>query len=73
MSISIVLLAATYAAAYYVPDTDSDGYDDLVDECPYVPGNVRGCPDLDNDGWHDYQDQCPLVAGPIYGCPPEDD
>ena len=37
ISVGIAILAATCAAAYFVPDTDSDGYDDLVDECPYDP------------------------------------
>lgn len=44
-------------------DTDGDGYNDYVDECPQEygtsTGEMDGCPDSDNDTWADEIDICP--------------
>ena len=41
-------------------DTDGDGVDDSLDDCPYAPGNSTidrtGCPDKDGDGKSDWND-----------------
>ncbi|WP_420883198.1 putative metal-binding motif-containing protein [Zhouia amylolytica] len=56
-----------------VIDSDSDGVNDNVDDCPEVPGLIlfNGCPDTDGDGIQDSLDACPLVAGvpQLNGCP----
>jgi hypothetical protein len=43
-------------------DTDSDGWNDDVDQCPSVSGTHSGCPDTDGDGVHDGADACPADA-----------
>jgi OmpA-OmpF porin, OOP family len=67
-------------------DTDGDGLNDDVDECPKDPEDRDGfkdrdgCPDPDNDadGILDEPDKCPLVAEDVDtfededGCPEED-
>ncbi|RTL60598.1 MAG: OmpA family protein [Sphingobacteriales bacterium] len=52
-------------------DSDKDGFPDNSDECPDVPGTVRGCPDRDKDGVADKDDKCPDKFGPPSngGCP----
>lgn len=52
-------------------DTDKDGFLDTSDECPDVPGTVKGCPDKDKDGIADKNDKCPDKYGPANneGCP----
>ncbi len=58
-----------------VPDTDGDGLNDNVDQCPKVPGprDNQGCPwpDTDGDGLKDNVDKCPKTPGPKEnkGCP----
>lgn len=41
-------------------DSDNDGVDDSIDDCPYAPGNSTvdkdGCPDRDGDGTSDVND-----------------
>ena len=41
-------------------DSDGDGIDDSLDDCPFAPGNSSvdrdGCPDRDGDGTSDYND-----------------
>ena len=55
---------------YGVPasDTDGDGVDDSIDQCPGTPPgsivNANGCIDEDNDGVIDGIDQCP--ATPLF-------
>ena len=48
---------------YGCPDSDSDGYDDFTDPCPYTYGNSWvdsfACPDADQDGISDSQDPYP--------------
>ena len=55
------------------PDSDDDGYDDVVDNCPAVanPGQEQtygdasigdACEDTDRDGWVDANDNCPTTA-----------
>lgn len=57
-------------------DTDNDGINDDVDQCPTIPGTQQfnGCPDSDSDGISDKDDACPLVAGlaQLNGCPDSD-
>jgi outer membrane protein OmpA-like peptidoglycan-associated protein len=69
-----------------VLDTDGDGLNDDVDECPKDPEDkdgfkdTDGCPDPDNDndGILDDKDQCPIVAEDMDkfqdedGCPEDD-
>jgi OmpA-OmpF porin, OOP family len=54
-----------------IKDTDKDGVYDNVDECPEIPGTIKGCPDRDKDGVADKDDKCADVAGLIKysGCP----
>ena len=52
-------------------DNDSDGFYDMIDNCPFVPNpdqtdsNSDGigdfCSDMDNDGIIDVEDNCPLL------------
>ena len=41
-------------------DSDGDGVDDSIDDCPFAPGNSTvdrdGCPDRDGDGTSDSND-----------------
>lgn len=69
-------------------DSDSDGIQDYLDECPDVKGirtrdwkDCHGCPDTDKDKVPDKCDKCPEVAGvtfesekfkPYSGCPDTD-
>jgi hypothetical protein len=66
-------------------DTDSDGVDDISDNCPSVPnpsqangdrvndGGDACDPDDDNDGVADVADGCPTVyAATATGCPDDD-
>lgn len=42
-------------------DTDADGFENNIDECPNQPGfmTLTGCPDTDKDGVPDKFDKCP--------------
>jgi len=60
-------------------DSDGDGINDDVDDCPYDPGvaDNNGCPvviDSDGDGIEDNNDLCPNQPGSAEnnGCPVED-
>jgi len=59
-----------------IPDTDGDGVNDGVDECPSIagPAEFKGCPDSDGDGIPDKEDDCPLIVGKpeFKGCPDSD-
>ncbi|HYG38277.1 MAG TPA: PorP/SprF family type IX secretion system membrane protein [Cytophagales bacterium] len=62
-----------------VVDTDKDGIEDKLDECPNIAGTSsnKGCPekvDADKDGIVDEEDKCPQEAGlrELGGCLPED-
>jgi len=49
-------------------DSDSDGVDDEIDDCPFLAGNSTqppniGCPDRDNDGYSDIDDSHPDDGG----------
>ena len=52
--------------SYGCPDSDSDGYDDYTDPCPYSYGNSWvdsfACPDSDQDGISDLSDPYPNIA-----------
>ena len=54
-----------------VPDSDNDGWCDIIDPCPDTPG--VNCPesDIDHDGIPDDIDDCPNTPGPEEnnGCP----
>lgn len=56
-----------------VPDSDGDGIQDKLDDCPKTPGlaQFNGCPDTDGDGVMDKEDGCPKIKGPVnnHGCP----
>ncbi len=61
-------------------DTDGDGFDDHLDDCPTLPGTApyNGCPapapgDQDGDGFPDSVDQCLTVPGVDNGCPADTD
>ena len=41
------------------PDSDGDGVNDNIDECPNQAGSISGCPDSDGDGIADKNDECP--------------
>lgn len=60
-------------AAAALPDSDGDGVNDQLDQCPELAGlaSSNGClPDLDGDGIFDIDDRCPQRAGDDgYGCP----
>lgn len=57
-------------------DTDKDGVDDSIDECPTRRGTpeTNGCPDRDGDGIPNRKDDCPRKAGlaKFGGCPDTD-
>ena len=61
-----------------VIDSDDDGVENTIDQCPYIPGSVthNGCPvpDTDGDGMNDETDVCPTVKGVVEfnGCPVPD-
>ena len=56
-------------------DSDGDGIDDAIDECPFLAGvsQFGGCPDSDGDGIPDSKDACPNEKGSIEnnGCMPK--
>ena len=58
------------------PDSDGDGIEDRIDECPNTPGlpEFNGCPDTDGDGIPDHLDACPNTPGlaEYNGCPDTD-
>ena len=67
---SVAPAAASAAAPMADPDTDGDGVNNEVDECPYTPRGTRvdsvGCiPDSDGDGVTDDRDRCPGTAAGI--------
>jgi outer membrane protein OmpA-like peptidoglycan-associated protein/opacity protein-like surface antigen len=76
---------ATVGLAYFFGgkvDTDRDGVEDALDECPDTPRGVkvdaRGCPlDSDGDGVPDYLDRCPDTPTgakvDAQGCPLDSD
>ncbi|MBN1178050.1 MAG: serine/threonine-protein phosphatase [Anaerolineae bacterium] len=53
------------------PDGDADGFVDIDDLCPALPGPLQGCPDSDGDTLPDHLDDCPMEWGPVEhdGCP----
>lgn len=55
-------------------DRDGDKFLNDEDECPDVPGEVKGCPDRDKDGIIDKNDSCPGEKGmaEFNGCPDSD-
>ena len=59
-----------------VLDSDNDGIQDSVDNCPNVYGSISGggCPDKDGDGIIDSKDRCPSKFGSqnFSGCPDSD-
>ena len=64
----------------YAADSDGDGIEDALDDCPWASGTSTtdrdGCPDSDGDGVDDSIDDCPFAAGNSSvdrdGCPDRD-
>ena len=56
----ILLMVASVVPLASGADTDGDGVDDTVDDCPYAAGtstvDLTGCPDRDGDGTSDLND-----------------
>ena len=59
-----------------VLDSDNDGIQDSIDNCPNKFGSISGggCPDKDGDGIIDSKDRCPANSGSekFSGCPDSD-
>jgi len=59
-----------------VLDSDNDGIEDSIDNCPNIYGSISGggCPDSDGDGIIDSKDRCPSNSGSekFSGCPDSD-
>lgn len=59
-----------------VLDSDNDGIQDSIDNCPNIYGSISGggCPDSDGDGIIDSKDRCPSNSGSekFSGCPDSD-
>jgi TonB family protein len=59
-----------------VLDSDNDGIQDSIDNCPNKYGSISGggCPDKDGDGIIDSKDRCPANSGSekFSGCPDSD-
>lgn len=57
-------------------DSDNDGIQDSIDNCPNKYGSISGggCPDKDGDGIIDSKDRCPANSGSekFSGCPDSD-
>jgi OOP family OmpA-OmpF porin len=76
---------AAYVAKVFLTaaaDSDGDGVDDILDQCPETPPGVKvdkvGCPlDTDGDGIYDYLDKCPDTPKGVKvdskGCPLDTD
>jgi serine/threonine protein kinase len=50
----------TYGSWYGCPDSDGDGFEDYLDDCPYEPStgiSFNGCPDSDGDGFDEYKER----------------
>lgn len=78
---SFVNVGVSYAL-FEKKDSDNDGVNDDVDQCPNTPAGVKvdefGCPlDADNDGVPDYLDKCPFTPAGVKvdkdGCPLDSD
>jgi len=64
---TVCALMNSEEAPVVVTDSDNDGVEDAIDECPTTPAGTavdsKGCAlDSDNDGVADYKDQCPNSA-----------
>jgi hypothetical protein len=79
LTLAFLLLWLFSGLAFAQIDTDGDGLDDSVDNCPTVPGprTNMGCPipvpDRDGDGVPDASDSCPNDFGTANGCPVDTD
>ena len=70
-SLSLILLmllsSVSLLSMASAGDTDGDGIDDAVDDCPLAAGNSTvdrdGCPDRDGDGTSDKNDPWTIQAG----------
>ena len=56
--LAVLMVTGTlFVSSAMADDTDGDGTDDSVDDCPVAAGNSTldrtGCPDRDGDGWSD--------------------
>ena len=70
IGISLLMLLMLSLPIASAGDTDGDGVDDSVDDCPVAAGNSTvdrtGCPDKDGDGTSDKNDPwtCLLYTSP---------
>ena len=66
--LSILMVTGTlFASSAIADDTDEDGTDDSMDDCPVAAGNSTldrtGCPDRDGDGTSDLNDPWVMSTG----------
>ena len=66
--LSILMVTGTlFVSSVMADDTDGDGTDDSVDDCPVAAGNSTldrtGCPDRDGDGTSDLNDPWVMSTG----------
>ncbi len=58
--VALMILVVFLPIAANAADSDGDGVEDAVDDCPFAPGTSTidrdGCPDMDNDGTSDFND-----------------
>ena len=58
--VALMILVVFLPLAANAADSDGDGVEDAVDDCPFAPGTSTidkdGCPDMDNDGTSDFND-----------------
>lgn len=58
--IALMILVVFLPLATNAADSDGDGVEDSLDDCPFAPGSSTidrdGCPDMDNDGTSDVND-----------------
>ena len=66
--LSILMVTGTlFVSSVMADDTDGDGTDDSMDDCPVAAGNStldrNGCPDRDGDGTSDLNAPCEISTG----------
>ena len=66
--LAVLMVTGTlFVSSVMADDTDGDGTDDSVDDCPVAAGNSTldrtGCPDRDGDGTSDFNDPWVMSNG----------